>query len=345
MDEYFQKIAEFAEQGRFDEARRFIQESDLSEAMKARYNMSINQLEFQKATRQSPQPDIPKLPVISMILGFLLICAAFFFNGDIQTVMLVSGLVMAGAIPAYYCFREKKAADRLTKPRDSYAKMYTDKEADINFPWQVPSAGVIITTILGVVLIFAAMFFADTPRETASTAAALVLLISALIVFAVSRWLAKSFNGFLMWAAIAVSFLFFTASVAVADVTLSDSSVSTALLVIGSLVLLLYPLEYILIKKAVCSEEVEAQCVDVHTILSRRDLHPRYHAIWMYEFNGMTYIHKDFTVLRMPELGERRLIRISPRSPHNIHAGKLPHSAWLMSAAGFFALVLSLVSM
>ena len=121
------------------------------------------------------------------------------------------------------------------------------------------------------------------------------------------------------------------------------AALTAAFAIAGSAALLLYPLWFVLIKKAVCSDTAEAECVDVQTTLGYKDYHPRYRAIWMYEYNGTTYLHRDMTSYKSPVYNERKTIRLSPRYPHNIYTGKLPVSAFFISAAGFFFLAFLLL--
>ena len=199
MMEDFERLMSIAKEGRFDETRKVVQELDISDTDKARYNMMLWQLENKRCC-PPPKAAIPKTPVISMILGFVLICAAFFFSGNTQTAAVLTGLV-----------------------------------------------------------------------------------------------------------------------------------------------LLLYPLEYRLICRAFCSEQVDAECIDLQSTFGRSNRNPRYRAIWKYEYDGVTYIHRDMTTYKCPELGEIRSIGISPGTPHNIFTGKAPASALLFSASGFFILAFLLL--
>ena len=114
---------------------------------------------------------------------------------------------------------------------------------------------------------------------------------------------------------------------------------TAAFAIISALVLLLYPLWFTILKKMVCKEKVDAECVDIQTILGRKNYRPRYRAIWKYEYNGTTYIHRDMTSYKSPVYNERRIIGISPRYPHNIYTGKLPVYTFFISAAGIFILL------
>lgn len=342
MMEDFERIMSIAKEGRFDEARKVVQELDISETDKVRYNMMLWQLE-NKRHCPPPQPDIPKAPVISMILGIILICAAFFFNGSTQTATMLTGLVMAGVIPAIYCLREKARNDKLFDKRGAMSSMYSAEGADMNFPWRIPSASVIITMVTGIAILTAALYCYGNANDSLPGVIALILAAAGSALIAASRVLARSFNGTFMWAAISLSALFL--GLGTGSILMFPESVITAavFIVIAGLILLLYPLEYRLICNAFCSEQVDAECIDLQSTFGRRNSDPRYRAIWKYEYDGVTYIHRDITAYKCPEPGEIRSIGISPGTPHNIFTGKAPVSALLFSASGFFILAFLLL--
>ena len=339
MDEHFERVMDLASQGRFEEARKYIQEADIPPQQKARYNMSLWSLENNNMTYTPPQTNVPKLPVISMILGFVLIITAFFLSGDAQTALIVIGLVMAAAIPAVYAFREKKQTDTEHDTRKEMAIRYTDGEADMNFPWQVPNARVVVTTIIGIVLLAVSVFLYDKTAKDQTIITSLVLAVAGCAVMTLSRALDNSFNGVIMWGTFAVSAVFISATAANAELFEGHVAVTAAFAIISALVLLLYPLWFTILKKMVCKEKVDAECVDIQTILGRKNYRPRYRAIWKYEYNGTTYIHRDMTSYKSPVYNERRIIGISPRYPHNIYTGKLPVYTFFISAAGIFILL------
>lgn len=343
MDEHFEKVMDLASQGRFEEARKYIQEADITANQKARYNMSLWRMENNSMKYTPAQPDIPKLPVVSMILGFVLIIAGFFLSGSAQSFIIITGLIMAAAVPAFFVLKEKKHNGTETVTRTELAKKYTDAEADMNFPWQVPRPAVIITTILGIGLLTAAAFIYGNSSGDINVITALILLTAGFAVMTLSRIQSDSFNGALMWGTMAVSALFLTATAVSAMLLEGKAALTAAFAIAGSAALLLYPLWFVLIKKAVCSDTAEAECVDVQTTLGYKDYHPRYRAIWMYEYNGTTYLHRDMTSYKSPVYNERKTIRLSPRYPHNIYTGKLPVSAFFISAAGFFFLAFLLL--
>ena len=343
MNEDLDKIFELASQGNFTEARQYIQDMDVSDSEKAHLNAMVWNVQNKKITSSPSQPEIPKFPVISMILGFVLICAAFFFSGNVQSGMVITGLVMAGVIPTIYCLKEKYQNDKAFDVRKVIAGKYTDGEADINFPWQVPSPAVIVTTIIGIVLMLAAIGFYGNAGDNSFLIAAAVLAAAGFVVMAVSRILACSYSGALMWTVIAVSSLFIFLAVAAAYLSDEAINVSRIFIATAGLLLMLYPLLYKYIMKRLCPEEIEAKCVDVQIIQGRRSYELRYRGIWKYEYNGVTYIHREKSSPKCPDCNEIRTIRIAPRSPHNIYMGNIPASSLLFFAAGFFILVFFLI--
>ena len=343
MNEDIERIFELAREGSYSEARKYIEEAELSKNMKARLNASIWQMENSDFQFRPSQPEIPKLPVISMILGFVLIIAAFFFEGRPQSFMVITGLVMAGVIPAIYCLREKHRNDKDIDTREYYAKKYDAEGADLNFPWRIPSAGVIITTLLGIGLMIAAIAFYDSSADDLLRITAAVLLTAGFAVVTVSRILANSYNGILMWSVMTISALLVISGAVAVNINDENLTLPIVFILAGSLLLMFYPLLYKLIMKKLCTEEVEAECVDIQIVQGRRSDRPRYRGIWKYEYNGTTYIHRDVSQAKSPVYNERRLIRISPKSPHNIYMGGAPTYSLLYFAAGFFILIFFLI--
>ena len=343
MDEDIERIFELAREGRYSEARKYIQETELSKDMKARLNASIWQMENSDFHFSPSQPDIPKLPVISMILGFVLIIAAFFIEGSPQSFIVITGLVMAGVIPTIYCLREKYQNDKDIDKREYYAHKYDAEGADLNFPWRIPSAGVIITTLLGIGLMLTACYIYGNTDDDVLRITAAVLLTAGFAVMTISRILANSYNGILMWSVMTISALLVISGVAAVSVNDENIALPIAFISAASLYLMFYPLIYKIIMKRLCTEEVEAECVDVQIVQGRRSDPPRYRGIWKYEFNGTTYVHRDRSKAKSPVYNEIRLIRISPKSPHNIYMGGAPTYSLLYFAAGFFILIFFLI--
>ena len=343
MTEDIERIYELAREGRYAEARKYIEETELSKNMKARLNASVWQMENGDLRFSPSQPEIPKLPVISMILGFVLIIAAFFIEGSTQNIIIITGLAMAGVIPAIYCLREKHRNDKDIDTREYYAKKYDAEGANLNFPWRIPSAGVIITTLLGIGLMIAAIAFYDSSADDLLRITAAVLLTAGFAVMTVSRILANSYNGILMWSVMTISALLVISGVAAVSVNDENIALPIAFISAASLYLMFYPLIYKIIMKKLCTEEVEAECVDIQIVQGRRSDLPRYRGIWKYEYNGTTYIHRDVSQAKSPVYNERRLIRISPKSPHNIYMGDAPTYSLLYFATGFFILIFFLI--
>ena len=345
MNEELEYIMSLASEGKYDEARKAVDALDISASKKATFNMQIWQMQRKTEAAGYAPERIPKIPVISMILGFvLLISAGIFTNGSLQDLLFVTGIIMAGAIPAYYCIKEKRLADQITQRHDKEANLYSEEGADINFSRPLPSSGIIVTGVAAAVMLMLGMFMTNLSQRTARIPSAVFFSLIGFILFYLCFRKNHNHNAAVSFLLLSIStFLIFVAGLT-SVITNGSNTVFCLLLVLAAaLILLFYPVSFKLVKLFKCTEVTEAECIDILCVSGgyggRGSHRPRYHAIWKYSYNGTVYIHKDMASYKSPVFGEKTELLIDPRDPHNTYRRKAPITSAFFILAGLCMLV------
>lgn len=341
MDSELEYIMSLANDGKYDEARKAVEALDVSATHKATLNMQIWQMQHNAETAGYDPERIPKFPVISMILGFvLLISTGYLFKGTLQDFLFVIGLIMIGAIPAYYCIKEKRLIDNVTHKRDKEAQMYAEEDADINFSRPLPAPHIVVMGISAGVLFIIGILMTNLFNGTAKVLAASIFFLTGFVLMYLCCKKNRNHNA-------AVSFMLLCASTflilvySLFSLTTIDSDTFSRLVFLlpSSIILLFFPVLFRLIKRFQCTEAIEAECIDILVIsgrYGRGSRRPHYHAVWKYSYNGTVYIHKDMASYKSPYYGEHIELLIDPRDPHNTYRKKAPITSVLYIASGLF---------
>ncbi len=347
MDSELEYIMSLANDGKYDEARKAVEALEISAARKATINMQIWQMQRNAESAGYDSERIPKFPVISMILGFaLLISTGYLFKGSLQDFFFVIGLIMVGAIPAYYCIKEKRLIDSVSHKRDKEAQMYAEEDADINFSRPLPAPHIVVMGISAGVLFIIGILMTNLFNGTAKVLAASIFFLAGLILMYLCCKKNGNHNAAISFMLLCAStFLILIYSLFSLITTDFDTFSRLVFLLPSSIILLFFPMLFRLLKRFQCTEAIEAECIDILCIsggYGRGSRRPRYHAIWKYSYNGTGYIHKDMASYKSPIYGERTELRIDPNAPHNIYRGKSPIISTYFIVVGLFIAVYAL---
>lgn len=347
MDSELELIFSLANEGKYDEARKTIEALDISASRKATLNMQIWQMQRNAEFAGYDPERIPKFPVISMILGFvLLISTGFLFKGSLQDFFFVIGLIMVGAIPAYYCIKEKNLIDSVTHKRDKEAQMYAEENADINFSRPLPAPHIVLMGISAGVLFIIGLLMTNLFNGTAKVLAASIFFLTGFMLMYLCCKKNSNHNAAVSFMLLCAStFLILIYSLFSLTITDSDTLSRLVFLLPSSIILLFFPVFFRVVKRFQCTESIEAECIDILSIgggYIRSNHRPRYHAIWKYSYYGTVYIHKDMASYKSPIYGEHTELRIDPNAPHNTYRGKSPIISICFIVAGLFIAVYAL---
>ncbi len=338
------KVYDLADQKKYDEARKFIADLTIPADEKARLNMHVWQIQQKEVDSHGKGFDkIPMTPVISMILGFVVICSAFFFKDTLQTVLVTVGLIMAGVIPAIYCFIEKRRINKTSGKYETESHRYVKEGADINYVKPEAPAWVVGFTILGVGLIIGAMAVTNVLKGAYERLAICAMLTAAFVLFFLCCKNRRRHDSVISMKLLAVCGVLYTIfSISAIFDPANEKYYGLIFCSFGAMPLLLYPVTFAFIKRKQCTVKVEAECVDC-TIVSGlgggRRLPDRYYAFWKYSYEGVTYVHRDMASYKKTEFGEFTELFIAPSDPHNVYRRKLPITSSIYIAAGFFMTV------
>ena len=355
-DEKLEQLFALLRENKFEEAKRYIEGLDVSAKRKADMNMSVWQMQKKASSSQSSDSPIPKIPVISMILGFFLICIACLFHGNTTTAVLFTGLFLVIVIPGIYCLRELRHEDKVTNRQEIESHRYAEEGADINFAKPIPSAWIFLLGAAGIGFFCLALgcfnwFEGNTEGLTMS-----ITLSIGFAILAVCSRVSRRHNGTIMLVLLTISsFIFFICYSAKAVFPDMPNYFFLIFGVIGALPLIFFPFTFKIIKSRLCTKTVEAECVDIMEVYRSGSTYhggfffnknrPYYYAFWKYSYNGITYVHKDMRSYKSPEFGEMTEIFIDPRDPHNIYRKKAPTSSYLFVATGLFLVLLAIFLM
>lgn len=346
-------VFSLANEGKFAEARMLLETLELHTHRKAYINRQLWVMQNRVTVVRDDSNPIPAIPVISMILGFVLICAAFACAESVQGPMIGAGLFFAAAIPALYVLREKYAADLSTGRQELEARRYVraDEDApDINFAKPVPSAGVIVLGIFGFVFIGMGLAAINVLEGSAESITVSLLCAAGFAMLTVCAKRSRRHNGTIGLTLLTASILLFCISKIAGALVPSLAMVFSAIVGgAGALPLVCYPLAFRLVKRRRCTEAVYAECVDMIALGNRHGttgnaLDPvRYIPFWKYTYNGITYVHRDMSTFQSPGIGDE--LWIDPCDPHNIYRGKVPRMSLAFVAAGLGELIMLLFGM
>lgn len=340
-------VYSLAAEGKYSEARVVLESLELPPKRKAYINRQIWLMQNRATVVPDTRNPIPAIPVISMILGFVLICAAFACEERIQGPMICVGLFFAAAIPALYVQREKYAADGGSGRHETEAHRYVgegEPAADINFAKPVPSAGTIVPGIFGVVFLGLGLAAINIFEGTAGDIALSLLCAPGFLMLTLCAKRSRRHNGVIGLGLLTVSAsLLFLQSLACMLVPSCSMLFTVGLGIIESLPLLCFPLTFRLLKRRRCTEAVYAECVDMIALYKGHGAHGgsldpvRYIPFWKYTYNGITYVHRDMAIYKSPGIGDE--IWIDPRDPHNIYRGTTPRFGIAIVLAGLCLLM------
>lgn len=102
-----QIVFSLAQAGKYDEARTVLEQLDIPAHKKEYHKRRLWVMESAVTVVPDERPGIPLTPVISMILGFVLICAGFFFDEPKRTYLILFGIFLASAIPYIFVKKEQ----------------------------------------------------------------------------------------------------------------------------------------------------------------------------------------------------------------------------------------------
>ncbi len=333
-------IMSLANEGKYDEARKAVEALDISAGRKATLNMQIWQMQRKAESGGYDPGRIPKFPVISMILGFVLLIAGFVSEGSSQSFLCVTGLIMAGAVPAYYCIKEKRLTDSVTHRHEKEAQVYAVEDADINFAKPLPPSHIIVTGISAVVLFIIGLMIPNLFKGTAGVLASGIFILTGFILMYLCCKKNRNHNAAVSFMLLGVSaFFILVYRLALLTMTDGDTFCRLVFLLPSSVILLFFPVFFRLVKRFQCTAAAEAECIDILSISGgyvRGSHRPRYHAVWKYSYNGTVYIHKDMASYKSPVFGEKVTLRIAPADPHNTFRGKAPAYSAVCIAAGLW---------
>lgn len=108
-NEGLQIVFSLAQAGRYDEARTVLEQLDIPAHKKEYHKRRLWVMESAVTVVPDERPGVPLTPVISMILGFVLICAGFFFDEPKRTHLILFGIFLASAIPYVFVKKEQNA--------------------------------------------------------------------------------------------------------------------------------------------------------------------------------------------------------------------------------------------
>ncbi len=343
MNNDLEYILSLANDGKYDEARKAVEALDISVKDKAAFNMQIWQIQRKAETAGYDPERVPKTPVISMIIGFILIISAAAFKDSVQSFLVITGLILAGAVPAYYCLKEKRLIDKATHRQEKATNVYTDEDADINFSRPLPPTHIIVMSVSAGVLFIIGILMTNLFDGTAKVLAASIFFLTGFVLMYLCCKKNRNHNAAVSFMLLSVStFLILIYSLVSLTTTDSDSFCRLVFLIPASIILLSFPVFFRLVKRFQCTEAIEAECLDIlcsYSYWGHHSSHPRYHAIWKYSYNGTVFIHKDMASYKSPIFGESTELFIDPRDPHNTYRRKAPITSAYFIVAGLYVFV------
>ena len=231
----------------------------------------------------------------------------------------------------------------MTHRQEKATSVYTEEDADINFSRPLPPTYIIAMGVAAAVSFILGVSMTNIFKGTAKVTAACIFFLTGFILLYLCCKKNRNHNAAVTFMLLSVStlliFIYGLVSLTTAD---SDEICRLIFLLPASLILLLFPVFFRLVKRFQCTEAVEAECLDIlceYSYLGHSSRHPKYHAIWKYSYNGTVFIHKDMASYKSPVFGETTELLIDPRDPHNTYRRKAPVTSAFFIAAGLYVFV------
>ena len=341
-------LPEFEKLSIEDQAKELKRAIEISGTDKTMINYAYN-MPFKKRKAPPSSPGMIKITVFSMIIGFILICSAFFFhdsNNELAGLIIAIGLILAAGVPAVCYFidriigekaieREKMETEYITgNPVESDDDIY-----DTNYSGITPPKAVLLEGASGIIMISAALVLLSLLKGTTLGIVQGLLFFAGFMLLSISLKQVKKYDIALLLttpALLGLTLLIFSLT-AVIFPDILVISLCCALIVCGILILLM-PVVYNIVKKHRCTESVSAECVYVQYSHGRYGDH--YRPYWSYTYNGINYNHKDLISHREVSVGEMTELSIDPSAPHDVYRLRLPSSCiYLMLICGLSACI------
>jgi len=268
------------------------------------------------------------ITAVSMIIGFIIICSAFFFHesdSELAGLIIAAGLILAAGVPAV-CYAIDKIRTELAQKRAGNNASFSRYDADTNFSSDTPPKKVLWTGAFGVTMVTASLLTATLLRGKAFGFTFGALFFVGFALLSVSfKWSKKRDTAIILnLPSLLGLFLLMirTADTAKLDIIPDFREKCT---ITYYIIIALMPLIYNIVKLLRCREKVDAKCIDVEAVKLRRYSNKEYYRIyWSYSYNEKGYVHKDLLSFWESSRGDKIRLRINPKDPHDIHRVKLP---------------------
>ena len=279
------------------------------------------------------------ITVISMLIGFALICTglSFAINGpahEIGMIIFVTGIIITTGIPFICRLLEKSANKKILermrhdpKYADIFNRMNNDKNtgivADTNYSGQTPPKKVVFTAAAGITAAAGAFIFLPLLHGNSLGIVFGSLIFVGFALLSISFRHNKNRDAAILLNLPSLLGLFLFISGIIGKINLYIFQETNLIcFIIYAIILVLMPLIYNMIKRRRCTEKVFAICVYVH-IRKGRYRHS-YIPYWLYTCNGKCFIHKDLSSYEKICIGDEAELKINPSDPHDIYRSKLP---------------------
>ncbi len=268
------------------------------------------------------------ITAVSMIIGFIIICSAFFFhesNSELAGLIAAAGLILAAGVPAV-CYAVDKIRTELAQKRARNNASFSKYDADTNFSSDTPPKKVLWTGALGITMVMASLLTAIQLRDKAFGLTFGALIFVGFALLSVSfKWNKKRDTAIILNLPSLLGL--FLLMIRTADTTKLDiiPNFSEKCTNAYYIIIVLMPLIYNIVKLLRCRAKVDAKCIDVEVVKLRRYSNKdNYRLYWSYSYNEKGYVHKDLISLWEKHVGDDIRLRINPKDPHDIHRVKLP---------------------
>ena len=304
---------------------------------------------MEKRNDPPSSPSLMIITIISMITGFILICASFFFldsNRELSGLIVAIGLILAAGVPAVCYFIDRILGEKTVKREKEEGIYYSEDSvdsyndiSDTNFSRETPPKAVIWEGAAGIIMISASLVLISLLKGTTLGIVQGILLFAGFTLLSISLKQVKKYDIALLLpipALLGLTLLIFSTVEAIFP-DISVIFLCCSLIECGILIILM-PAVYNIVKKRRCTEKVSAVCV--YVLYTNGKNGAIYKPYWSYTYNGVNYTHKDLISKRAVYVGETTELMISPSAPHDIYRLKLPSSCiYLMFICGLSAFI------
>ena len=331
-----------------DQAKELKRAMEITGTDKSFINCAYNMpLEKRKAPPSSPSLMI--ITLISMIAGFILICAAFFFydsNRELGGLIIAIGLILAAGLPAVCYFIDRILGEKTMKREKEEGSYYPDDSvdsyndiSDTNFSRETPPNVVIWEGAAGIIMISASLVLLSLLKGTILGIVQGILFFAGFTLLSISLKQVKKYDIALLLiipSLLGLTLLIFSTTEAIFP-DISITLLCCSLIACGILIILM-PVLYNIVKKRRCTYKVSAVCVYVKYSNGKNG--PVYKPYWSYTYNGISYTHKDLISKREVYVGETTELKINPYAPHDIYRLSFPSCCkYLMFICGLSAFI------